>query len=120
MHVKKKDEISVSLFNTLQGIDKDTLKIVNEKISDVKEQSQNKILKLAQALDELQIKLSKYEKLDSSLHALLNLKIEDLFNTLPQIQSDIEIVFPLFVQAYNESALLPIIQREYGSKLAFD
>jgi hypothetical protein len=37
MHVKKKDEISVSLFNTLQGIDKDTLKIVNEKISDVKE-----------------------------------------------------------------------------------
>jgi hypothetical protein len=37
LYVKKKDEISVSLFNTLQGIDKDTLKIVNEKITEVKD-----------------------------------------------------------------------------------
>lgn len=48
------------------------------------------------------------------------MKLEVILATLPQIQPDLELVFPLFVQAYEESALVPIIQREYGSKLAFD
>ena len=56
--------INVSMFNSLEGIDKATLRVVNDKISEIKELSQNKILGLNRIIDELQTKVINFESVD--------------------------------------------------------
>jgi hypothetical protein len=52
------------MFNSLEGIDKATLRVVNDKISEIKELSQNKILGLTRIIDELQTKVINFESVD--------------------------------------------------------
>ena len=75
--------INVSMFNSLEGIDKATLRVVNDKISEIKELSQNKILGLTRIIEELQTKVINFESVDQSLHALFTLDVNDIFKTLP-------------------------------------
>ena len=35
--LKKEDQINISLFNSLEGLNRDTLRVINDKISEIKE-----------------------------------------------------------------------------------
>lgn len=91
------EKVSVSLFNALEGIDNETLKIVNDKIVEVKDQAENKITKIKLAAEEMQDKINAYRKLDSKLHMLMEFDVRDIINALPKIKPNVQDVFYLFV-----------------------
>lgn len=71
--------------------------MINEKISEIKTLSENKVMKLALILDEMQSRLHNYEKNDSSLHMLFQLPVEDIFAALPKLQENVALAMHLFV-----------------------
>jgi len=83
------EKVSVSLFNALEGIDNETLKIVNDKIVEVKDQAENKITKIKIAAEEMQDKINAYRKLDSKLHMLMEFDVRDIINALPKIKPNV-------------------------------
>lgn len=114
------DQIQISLFNTLEGIDKPTLDIINGKIIEVKNLAENKILKQHQQIDFMQNKLQHYEKLDAQLHMLFQLPIKSVFEQLPNIERSADNACRLFIEAYTEPEILPIMTSIFGPKLVGD
>ena len=77
------DRINVNLFDQLNGIDEETMKIVNAKISDIKEISEQRIQDSKQNIEALQTKISKYEQMDFKLHGLLKMGLDQVIRSLP-------------------------------------
>lgn len=46
--------------------------------------------------------------------------IKDVVKTLPKIKPSVQDVFPLFVQAYGERSLLPLIGKTFGMQMGAD
>ena len=69
------EKVHVSLFNQLEGLDNDTLKIVNDKIVEVKDQAENKLTKLKVVAEAMQEKVNAYRQLDTKLHMLMEFDI---------------------------------------------
>ena len=69
------EKVHVSLFNQLEGLDNDTLKIVNDKIVEVKDQAENKLTKLKVVAEAMQDKVNAYRQLDTKLHMLMEFDI---------------------------------------------
>jgi hypothetical protein len=51
-HLKKDDQLNVTLFNSLSGIDKETLNIVNDSLKMVKEQANHKIMQMSRIIED--------------------------------------------------------------------
>jgi hypothetical protein len=51
--LKPEDALQVTLFDALAGIDAATLKIVNQKIQEIRDQYNNKIMKQSLQIDDL-------------------------------------------------------------------
>jgi hypothetical protein len=64
--------------------------------------------------------LLQFENVDSSLHSLLNLDIRDIFKSLPNLERDPSNALEMFVSAYGEMDLLPLIATEFGPKINND
>ena len=104
-YLRKSDEIQVTLFDSLAGLNAETTHIVNEKITDIKDQSNYKIMKLAQNCDKLQEKLFSYNKTDKNLRAILSYSITEIMKVLPVLEPSVEECFNHFSKAYDEFQL---------------
>lgn len=78
------------------------------------------INKLNQHNEHLREKLNKYEKLDTSKHALLKFSCQEIMKSLNEIEPSIEIVLRHFTDAYDEVAVIPIVTKLFGSKISVD
>lgn len=64
--------------------------------------------------------MNAYRQLDSKLHMLMEFDVKDIVAALPKIKPNASDVFHLFVKAYGEAALLPLIGKAFGIQLGAD
>jgi hypothetical protein len=86
----------------------------------VKDLAENKITKLKQAAESMHDKISAYRQLDTNLHVLMDLDFKEIINALPKMKPNVVDVFHLFVAAYGEKAVLPIVGKTFGIQLGAD
>ena len=70
---------------------------------EVKDLAENKISKLKNAAETMAEKIATYQKVDPSLHVLVQMNIADIIKCLPKISRNTFEVFQLFVNAYGEN-----------------
>lgn len=114
------EKVHVNLFDQLLGIDNETLKIVNDKIGEVKDQAENKISRIKVVAEAMQEKVNAYRQLDPKQHVLMEFKIEDIIKAIPKIKPNFSDVFHLIVQAYGEKNILPVVGKTFGIQLGAD
>ncbi len=90
------------MFDALRGIDAQTLKIVNQKIQEIRDQYNHKIMKQSLVIEDLSTKLINYQKTDESLQFILKQSPKEVFKLLPKLERDPEVAFNMFVMAYGE------------------
>ena len=93
---------------------------MNEKIVEVKDIAENKLTKMKIVAEAMQQKMNAYRQLDSKLHMLMEFDVKDIVSALPKIKPLASDVFHLFVKAYGEAALLPLIGKTFGVQLGAD
>lgn len=62
-------------------------------------------------------KIATYQKVEPSLHVLIQMNIADIIKSLPKISRNTFEVFQLFVNAYGERELMPLVSKLFGEKL---
>lgn len=112
--LKKEDRIYVEKFDELNGLDKMTLRLVNEKIATVREQSEFKVAKLRELCIQLENELLQAK---SNLANIDNLDFDSTMKRLPKQCSDVNIALEFFVTAYSHMKVLLAVQKKFSAEL---
>ena len=71
-------------------------------------------------IDTLHDKLTKYKSVDVKSQTLLQFTAAEIMKVMPLIESNLEEIFYLIKNNYNEQVLNNIIARDFGSQIGHD
>lgn len=118
-HLPKSEAIHVTYFDQLEGLSEDTLKIVNDKIEEIKDHSESRCLFYIQQVNELQEEISTFKKLKEKKggFGILGMKLEEIISNLPLMVKDMTKMFDLIVEAFGENSILALAMKKFGGKI---
>ena len=97
-----KDEIiPVQFYDSLSGLDPETMEIVKQKIAEVKEMAQLKISAMIEQNEKNTEKINKYKELAPEDYTLLEYEIEDLIKMMPKLCKDVNLLWGLLLSTYG-------------------
>ena len=113
-------KIHVELFDYIEGIDDDILKMINKKIEDIKQQFEDKAREYIKYQTSLLKKIYLFNKLNPNAYSLVNLSLEEIFTNLAQIEVNPNKIWKYLIEAYGDDYFLAVIERVYGKRFAKD
>eukprot|EP00347_Sterkiella_histriomuscorum_P002492 403367942 len=112
--------INLELFDFLDGIDDEILKMINQKLEKIKNQYQEKIRDHIKYQTQLLKKIYLFNKLSPNAYSLINLSLEEIFNDLSKVETDPNKIWKYLDHAYGTDYFLAVIERVYGKRFAKD
>jgi hypothetical protein len=105
----KSERIYIETFDSLKGLDKNTLEVVNNKIDMIKAQAENLIARMKRANDAL------YEEncllLQKNYTTEFMISGEKIIAKLPALIGNPSEALKLLIKAYSEATMMPIIKK---------
>ena len=114
--LEPKDMISVQFYDSLSGLDKETLEIVMQKINEVKEMAQFKLASMVKMNMDNVEKIQQYREMAPDDYGLLQYSIEEIMEKMPRLCKDVQKVWDLLHTAYGKECFTPMIIKKFPNQ----
>lgn len=89
-YLNANNQVSVSFYDTLTGVDDYIVSMMNEKLEEVRQQAQLKLAIMVQELERKEEQIQRYKHLAPELYSLAQYDLEEIVKNLPVITEDID------------------------------
>ena len=107
------DQIAVSFYDTLTGVDEHTVSLLNEKLEEIRQQAQFKLAAMVQEIERKNEQIGKFKSLAPELYSLAQYDIEEIIKSLPVICDDIDLLWKLLHDNFGENCFTSNIVRKF-------
>ena len=94
--------IPVEIFDSLQGLDESVLKLVNEKVEQIKGIYQERCRLNLRQMELLNRKITYFNKLSPNAYGIINLTLHEIFESLAIIETDSGKIWKCLNDAYGK------------------
>jgi len=117
-YVKQKDQITVSFFDSLLGVDDETMAIINRRLDEVKVEANLKVAGLVKHCEELERKNRAYAQVDKGTRGILQYRLSDIVKSLPHICQDPQDLWDLLLETFGGDVFTPMIVRKFPAQFS--
>jgi len=117
---EEKIAIPVDFFDSLKGLDESILNLVNDKIAQIKTIYQERSRMNLRYQESLLRKITYFNKLSPNAYGIVNLTLQEIFESLAVIETDCHRLWKHFNDAYGADFFLAPVERQYGRRFARD
>lgn len=119
-HLNLDNQVSVTFYDTLTGVDEETVKMLNEKLEEVKQQAQFKLAAMVQEVERKEEQIQRYKALAPEMYSLAQFDVEEIVKNLPVICDDMDKLWNLFHEVYGEDCFTSNIVRKFPAQFTGD
>jgi len=107
-------------FDTLLGVDKEVLKIINFRIEEVKMRANVRIAELIEQLEQLEKKMHAYKVVDPAARGILQYPVHVIMKSMPLIFPDPWELWELLLQTFGSEVFTPMIVAKFPMQFSED
>ena len=110
----KQAAIKVTLFDQLEGLDKETLSIVNMKIKEIQQECESRLVELLKVNEEMSSQLSFHNQNDQKQIKFFQLSQQEYTKGLTQVVKDVNEFFESVIEIFGEPVIKAAVNRKFG------
>ncbi len=117
---EEKINIPVDFFDSLRGLDESILKLVNDKIAQIKTIYQERSRMNLRYQESLIRKINYFNKLSPNAYGIVNLSLQEICDSLTVVETDCHRLWKQLNNSYGGDFFLAPVERQYGKRFARD